>query len=146
MARGGRSQRNGRGRGRTSWSERPHKEDRAGLRGGKKTVEVSKYVLEYQERQKNGMSSERKCGLVDHKIKKKIPIAPTLSEGLGTEDNELMMSMLGFAGFGSTKGRPVEDNHTGAAKGAARIEKKKKREYRQYMNRKSGGTLLDGGR
>ena len=126
MARGGRSQRNGRGRGRTSWSERPHKEDRAGLRGGKKTVEVSKYVLEYQERQKNGMSSERKCGLVDHKIKKKIPIAPTLSEGLGTEDNELMMSMLGFAGFGSTKGRPVEDNILAQLKVRQELKRRRK--------------------
>ena len=146
MARGGRSQQNGRGRGHTTWSERPYREDRAGPRGGKKTVEISKYVLEYQKQQKKGVSSERKGGLVDQKIKKTIPSEPTLSEGLGVEDNGLMMSMLGFAGFGSTKGRPVEDNHTGAAKGAARIEKKKKREYRQYMNRKGGGTLLDGGK
>lgn len=41
---------------------------------------------------------------------------------------------MGFAGFDSTKGKGVEDNKKGPAKGAA--SKHKEREYRQYMNRR----------
>jgi U4/U6.U5 tri-snRNP-associated protein 3 len=51
------------------------------------------------------------------------------------EQNE-MMQMLGFGGFGSTKGKAVADNQMSAAKGAA--SKNKGRKYRQYMNRKGG--------
>jgi hypothetical protein len=43
--------------------------------------------------------------------------------------------MLGFAGFGTSKGRRMEDNHSGAAKGA--VAKVRRRRYRQYLNRKS---------
>lgn len=44
------------------------------------------------------------------------------------------MKLMGFAGFDSTKGKGVEDNNRGPAKGA--ISKHKPREYRQYMNRR----------
>lgn len=44
------------------------------------------------------------------------------------------MKLMGFAGFDSTKGKGVEDNNRGPAKGA--ISKHKAREYRQYMNRR----------
>lgn len=58
------------------------------------------------------------------------------------EDEELddeqrqMMQMMGFGGFGTTKGKSVGDNQTSAARGAA--SKNKGRKYRQYMNRKGG--------
>ena len=58
------------------------------------------------------------------------------------EDEELddeqrqMMEMMGFGGFGTTKGKAVEDNQSSAARGAA--SKNKGRKYRQYMNRKGG--------
>lgn len=45
-----------------------------------------------------------------------------------------MMKLMGFAGFDTTKGKGVEDNKRGPAKGA--ISKHKEREYRQYMNRR----------
>jgi len=55
----------------------------------------------------------------------------------GLDDEEQMRMLLGFTGgFGSTSGKPVEDNQTSAAKGAA--NKTKARKYRQYMNRKGG--------
>lgn len=44
------------------------------------------------------------------------------------------MKLMGFAGFDSTKGKGVEDNKKGPAKGAT--SKHKEREYRQYMNRR----------
>lgn len=47
-----------------------------------------------------------------------------------------MAAIMGFGSFQSTHGKRVEDNHTGAAKGAAR--RILKREYRQYMHRKGG--------
>jgi U4/U6.U5 tri-snRNP-associated protein 3 len=51
-------------------------------------------------------------------------------------EEEQMRLMLGFGGFDSTKGKAVDDNALGAARGAARNESK--REYRQYMNRRGG--------
>ena len=52
------------------------------------------------------------------------------------EEQNAMMQMLGFGGFGSTKGKAVVDNQMSAARGAA--SKNKGRKYRQYMNRKGG--------
>jgi len=49
---------------------------------------------------------------------------------------EQMRKLMGFGDFGTTKGKKVEDNHTGAARGAT--ASKKERKYRQYMNRKGG--------
>ena len=54
----------------------------------------------------------------------------------GLEEEEQMRKLLGFDGFGSTKGEAVEDNHKSAARGVA--AKNKARKYRQYMNRKNG--------
>lgn len=54
----------------------------------------------------------------------------------GLEEEEQMRRLLGFDGFGSTKGEAVEDNHKSAARGVA--AKNKARKYRQYMNRKNG--------
>jgi U4/U6.U5 tri-snRNP-associated protein 3 len=47
-----------------------------------------------------------------------------------------MQLLMGFGGFGSTKGQKVADNYGSAAQGAA--GKNKARRYRQYMNRKNG--------
>lgn len=47
-----------------------------------------------------------------------------------------MAAILGFSGFDSTKGKPVEDNQKGPAKGAAKQVLQRK--YRQYMNRVGG--------
>jgi len=52
------------------------------------------------------------------------------------EDQNQMMQMMGFGGFGTTKDKPVADNQSSAARGAA--SKNKGRKYRQYMNRKGG--------
>lgn len=49
-----------------------------------------------------------------------------------------MMKQMGFAGFNSTKGKGVTENSRGPAKGA--ISKHKKREYRQYMNRRGASV------
>lgn len=54
----------------------------------------------------------------------------------GLDEEEQMKMLLGFQGFGSTKGQEVEDNKNSAAKGVA--AKNKARKYRQYMNRKNG--------
>lgn len=48
------------------------------------------------------------------------------------EDEAAMQAMLGFGGFGTTKGKKVAGNNAGA------INKEKKTEYRQYMNRPGG--------
>ncbi|KAI0413662.1 hypothetical protein F5X98DRAFT_279292 [Xylaria grammica] len=50
------------------------------------------------------------------------------------EDDEMaaMQAMMGFGGFGSTKGQKVSGNNAGA------VYKAKKTEYRQYMNRVGG--------
>mmetsp|Transcript_9645 Transcript_9645/g.24029 ORF Transcript_9645/g.24029 Transcript_9645/m.24029 type:complete len:167 (+) Transcript_9645:83-583(+) len=63
-----------------------------------------------------------------------IEVKPEELEGL--DEEEQMRKLLGFNGFGSTKGEAVEDNQSTAARGGA--AKNKARKYRQYMNRKSG--------
>ena len=52
------------------------------------------------------------------------------------EEQQQMMHLMGFGGFGTTKGKAVTDNQSSAARGAA--SKNKGRKYRQYMNRKGG--------
>ena len=54
----------------------------------------------------------------------------------GGTSEEDVMAMMGFAGFGSTKGKPVESNQHSSAVGT--VAKHKKRVYRQYMNRRGG--------
>lgn len=55
-------------------------------------------------------------------------------EGQGDDDDGLaaMQAMMGFGGFGTTKGKKVVGNNAGG------VRKEKKSEYRQYMNRQGG--------
>lgn len=48
------------------------------------------------------------------------------------EDTAAMAAMMGFGGFGTTKGVEVEGNDAGGAK------VNQKRTWRQYMNRRGG--------
>lgn len=48
------------------------------------------------------------------------------------DDAAAMQAMMGFGGFGTTKGKKIPGNNTGA------VQKEKKTEYRQYMNRQGG--------
>lgn len=52
----------------------------------------------------------------------------------GNDDDGLaaMQAMMGFGGFGTTKGKKVAGNKAGG------VRKEKKSEYRQYMNRQGG--------
>ncbi|KAF0716065.1 Aste57867_3045 [Aphanomyces stellatus] len=50
-------------------------------------------------------------------------------------EEEQMRAMLGFAGFDTTKGKAVEENLRGPALGTSNT--KSKREYRQFMNKRS---------
>ncbi|KAI9149433.1 U4/U6.U5 tri-snRNP-associated protein 3-like protein [Paramyrothecium foliicola] len=50
----------------------------------------------------------------------------------GADDMAAMQAMLGFGGFGSTKGKKIAGNDAGG------VRKEKKTEYRQYMNRQGG--------
>lgn len=43
-----------------------------------------------------------------------------------------MQAMMGFGGFGTTKGKKIPGNNVGG------VKKEKKLEYRQYMNRQGG--------
>lgn len=52
-----------------------------------------------------------------------------------SEDMDVMEA-FGFAGFGSTKGQKIKENHVSAAKGT--VGRIVKRHYRQYMNRPGG--------
>lgn len=61
---------------------------------------------------------------------------PLFAIPVGMSEEEAMANIMGFTDFNSTHGKPVADNHTGAAKGAVR--RVLKREYRQYMNRRGG--------
>jgi len=54
---------------------------------------------------------------------------PISAENVTEED---MMAMMGFAGFGTTKGQAVEGNQEGA------VKINQQRTWRQYMNRKGG--------
>lgn len=56
-------------------------------------------------------------------------------EDVDVEDDGMdddMAAMMGFGGFGTTKGKKVVGNNVGA------VRKEKKTEYRQYMNRVGG--------
>lgn len=48
------------------------------------------------------------------------------------DDEAAMQAMMGFSGFGSTKGKKVAGNDVSG------VRKEKKSEYRQYMNRQGG--------
>ncbi|KAK4075985.1 hypothetical protein Trihar35433_2545 [Trichoderma harzianum] len=53
-------------------------------------------------------------------------------EGQDDDDVAAMQAMMGFGGFGTTKGKKVAGNNAGG------VRKEKKSEYRQYMNRQGG--------
>ena len=55
-------------------------------------------------------------------------------EELEVEDDGMaaMQAMMGFGGFGTTKGKKIAGNNVGA------VRKEKTTEYRQYMNRVGG--------
>ena len=80
------------------------------------------------------------ASLSEHNNKSKPKKLKNTSDNENSDDDEdgldEMQQMLGFGGFGSTKGKAVADNQSSAAKGAA--SKNKGRKYRQYMNRKGG--------
>lgn len=63
-----------------------------------------------------------------------VEVNPEELEGL--DEEEQMKKLMGIQGFGTTKGKQVDDNKTSAARGVA--AKNKARKYRQYMNRKNG--------
>lgn len=75
---------------------------------------------------------------MDQEDDRKAPPAPASATAGGEdeeeEDDEMaaMKAMMGFGGFGSTKGKKVAGNDVGA------VHKGKKLEYRQYMNRQGG--------
>lgn len=61
--------------------------------------------------------------------------AEPMDEDFDVDDDGMdadMAAMMGFGGFGSTKGKKVVGNNIGA------VRKEKKTEYRQYMNRVGG--------
>ena len=104
---------------------------------GRVSVEPSKYAIEYHE----GKAQATSTGVVP--TTSAVDKAAVPEVALDPEE-AAMMQMMGFQGFGSSKGKAVKTNQHGPAKGAARIEKKAKRQYRQYMNRKGGAQLLSG--
>lgn len=53
-------------------------------------------------------------------------------DGDGDDDMAAMQALMGFGGFGTTKGKKVVGNNVGG------VRKEKKSEYRQYMNRQGG--------
>lgn len=76
-------------------------------------------------------SPETLSGSSDTKVSEAVPESSDLEEQ--------MRIMMGFSGFDTTKGKKVE----GADVGAVNI--KKRRQYRQYMNRRGGfNRPLDG--
>ena len=103
---------------------------------GRISVETSKYAIEYQRKKEMGSSGGKD---LQHLT---VENSSTDSTNSLSEDEVAIMEMMGFHGFGSTKGKAVESNHFGPAIGAARIEKRTKRQYRQYKNRKGGAQLL----
>ncbi|PTB69524.1 DUF1777-domain-containing protein, partial [Trichoderma citrinoviride] len=50
----------------------------------------------------------------------------------GEDELSKMQALMGFGGFGTTKGKKIAGNNVGA------VRKEKKSEYRQYMNRQGG--------
>lgn len=77
-------------------------------------------------------SDRREAGGVSAN-KKDTPIV-VAAEELEEMDDEAMMALMGIQGFDSTKGKHVETNLEAGAVAKSR----KKRKYRQYMNRQGG--------
>ena len=113
-----------------------HQRRMARLRQEIKEEDETMAKLDQQQESKAGGNSEgdaknQQQGQPQEAI---IEIRPEELEGL--DEEEQMRRLLGFNGFGSTKGEAVEDNQSTAARGGA--AKNKARKYRQYMNRKNG--------
>ena len=101
----------------------------------KKEDETLAALDKKQQQQNEG--SETQGADDDNKISPQEAIVEVKPEELeGLDEEEQMRKLLGFNGFGSTKGEAVADNQSTAARGGA--AKNKARKYRQYMNRKSG--------
>ncbi|KAH7636909.1 uncharacterized protein LOC124495066 [Dermatophagoides farinae] len=75
--------------------------------------------------------SEKNSGAVPQYLMNRPEITDKDLEGK-TEEEQKMMKLMGFAGFDSTKGKPVKGNNVSA------VNVLQKRKYRQYMNRKGG--------
>ena len=60
--------------------------------------------------------------------------APPPPAGEDEDEESAMMRMMGFGGFGTTQGKHVEDEFANASA----VQKKTKRQARQYMNRVGG--------
>ncbi|CAH2354176.1 putative SNRNP27 domain-containing protein [[Candida] railenensis] len=88
-----------------------------------------------QEQPERGRSKERVRSIQRGDDPTQAAPAITKQEGEEDPDEEEdpnMISLMGFTGFASTKGKQVKGAKGGAAK------KEKKTEYRQYMNRTKG--------
>ncbi|KAK6462576.1 hypothetical protein DFJ63DRAFT_163089 [Scheffersomyces coipomensis] len=85
---------------------------------------------EHQEEQN---SRGRRVSREDPKIDDSI--VSNMGDGDHDDDqpDDNMISLMGFSGFGTTKGK-----HVKGSKGGASVKQEKKTEYRQYMNRSKG--------
>ena len=104
-----------------------------GTRGLQKE-QMSKAAIEDARRERLAMV-KRLTGDTNEEPPPGSTASETAIEDDEDEDAE-MRRILGIDGFGSSKGKVVEDNHDGAARGT--VSKHKARQYRQYMNRKGG--------
>ena len=121
---------------------------RGGAGGGYDSARLDKFQLERQERmarlRQQLQEEDEELDVHDHELlQEKERVKPqeaiievNQDELEGLDEEEQMKRLLGFDGFGSTKGEAVQDNQNSAARGAA--AKNKARKYRQYMNRKNG--------
>jgi len=91
------------------------------------TTQQRKSRLEMLKRMQGSASTEKEEGNDD-----RVEVLHDSLEHLS--EDQKMSQLFGFSGFDTTKGKKVEDNHTTAARGA--MSKAKRREHRQYMNRK----------
>ncbi|RLV87027.1 hypothetical protein JA9_000896 [Meyerozyma sp. JA9] len=79
-----------------------------------------------RETRRNDTSNEESSDTSDERGRSR----ERISVGVGADPD--MISIMGFGGFGSTKGK-----HVSGSKGGA-VKKKEVTEYRQYMNRSKG--------
>jgi len=93
-------------------------------------------ALDKQQSQSDQAGSDEKKQSELEKKPQETIIEVNQEELEGLDEEEQMRRLLGFNGFGSTKGQAVDDNQSTAARGGA--AKNKARKYRQYMNRKNG--------
>eukprot|EP00540_Astrosyne_radiata_P019411 CAMPEP_0116843338 /NCGR_PEP_ID=MMETSP0418-20121206/12031_1 /TAXON_ID=1158023 /ORGANISM="Astrosyne radiata, Strain 13vi08-1A" /LENGTH=151 /DNA_ID=CAMNT_0004474077 /DNA_START=1 /DNA_END=453 /DNA_ORIENTATION=- len=117
---------------RRSQLDRDRRARMARLRAENEAEERQLAVLEGKKQQQQQQKQRQERDLEGNQ--NTILLDPSEWEGL--EEEEQMQRLLGFSGFGSTKGQAVQDNLTSASLGA--VSKNKARKYRQYMNRKGG--------